>query len=149
MPSRHPPAIPATPGSRPPPEPSSGLGASMPKFSHTALTPGEISAAAVLTLAVGAFFLSVFLVQAGEGRARGAVEAWARANQLEVIKTAVVKKPRGPFRGRPPWQTVSAVTVRTPQGFNRSAWICWGNLFFLYLGTPAVEWDDEAGKRAS
>jgi hypothetical protein len=121
----------------------------VPTFTHGPLTPGEMTALAVLGMLMGAFILSVLLQQAGESRARGAVEAWAEANQFEVIKTAVVKPPRGPFVKRPAWQTVSAVTVRTVQGANRSAWICWGNFFFLYLRTPTVEWDMEAGKRAS
>jgi hypothetical protein len=103
----------------------------------------------LLAFCVFSFFLAVFLLQAGESRARKKIKEWALANQFEIIKHAVVQRPRGPFRARPAWQTVSAVTVRTPKGFNRSAWICWGNLFFLYWGTPEVQWDEEAGKRAS
>src|ERR1700733_2991547 len=87
------------------------------------LTPLELIVAGVVVLAVGSFFLSVFLQQLGDGRARGAAEGWARANRFEIIKTAVLRRPRGPFKDRPSWQTVSAITVRTEDGANKSAWI--------------------------
>ena len=136
----------------PPPRPGPAPGMSIQKPSDIrfdnlpAITP---TVGLVLGAGVAAFFVAVFLLQTGESRAKGKTEKWARANGFEVIKTAVVKSDRGPFKKRPSWQTVTAVTVRTPRGMNRSAWICWGNFFFLYFGEPTVEWDDQAGLRAS
>jgi hypothetical protein len=76
------------------------------------------------------------------------VESWARESNFHLIKKGVVKATRGPFKGRPAWQTICVFTVRMPQGWNRSGWICFNNFLAWGFGKPEIHWDEEAGKLA-
>jgi hypothetical protein len=116
---------------------------------HGNLGETEIIIGAVLLVFVFWFFLAFFLIRAGENKARRKLVDWAAKHGYEILKRSVVSRPRGPFDKKPAWQTVCAVTVRTPQGWNRSAWVCFGNFFaWGFWRKPEVQWDEAAGPRA-
>ena len=93
----------------------------------------------LLLLVIGAFFIWFYFV-----RPRSMLKQWANAYRFEFVKCQRRWLFKGPYTWLYQHCAIYRITVKNHQGYERSGWLCCGDIVFgLLQNKTDVTWDDK------